>query len=177
MTATDHNPCMSKEPPRDPDVKTAFAVRAGHRIKDRRVERGWTQRELSERTGHKLSPSRIANYEQGTREPGIQEAEILAQAMHVQAAYLMGISALKNPLTPIEEELIKNWRILPQNERSNYFKRLEALALAYRIPVADENLGPGWKAPEVQPSDEQIKREERPAPAPRRHRKVTSKQS
>lgn len=129
------------------EQKTEFGVRSGNRIKSARADRGWSQRELSEQTGNKLSSSRIANYEQGTREVGIQEAEILGKALHVQPGYIMGVTTLKTPLNPIEEELVKNWRVLPENERESYFKRIEALALAYRTPVADERLGDKWQAP------------------------------
>jgi transcriptional regulator with XRE-family HTH domain len=50
-----------------------------------------TQEQLCEKTGKKLSASRIANYEQGTREVGIDEAKILAEALEVPACYLMGL--------------------------------------------------------------------------------------
>jgi transcriptional regulator with XRE-family HTH domain len=155
---------------RTKEQKTDFAVRAGRRVRATREDRNWTQKKLSDETGGKLSPSRIANYEQGTRELGIQEAEILGKALHVQPGYLMGVTSLYNPLTPWEEELIRNLRALPENERSSYFRRIEALALAYRAPVADEALGPGWTAPKsVPPALEAPK-------APRRaHRRKTSK--
>ncbi len=129
------------------EQKTAAGVRAGQRIKSCREDRNWSQRELSENTKGKLSSSRIANYEQGIRELGIQEAEILGDALKIQPAYLMGITALKTPLSPAEEELVRNYRALPENERDSYFKRIEALALAYRTPVTDEQMGPGWTAP------------------------------
>ena len=154
------------------DQKTAFAVRAGARLRSVRTERGWTQRELSERTGGKLSSSRIANYEQGLRELGIQEAEILGKALHVQPGYLMGVTSLKDPLSPLEEELVRNYRALPENERANYFKRIEALALAYRTPVADERLGEGWQAPQ----DEPIRHKEHPKQTTRPRRKKTIRQ-
>jgi transcriptional regulator with XRE-family HTH domain len=147
--------------------KSPAGVKAGNRIREARLARNWTQRELSERTDNKLSSSRIANYEQGIRQLGIQEAEILGKALHVQPAYLMGVTTLKNPLSPLEEELINNWRSLPENERANYFRRIEALALAYRTPVGDERLGPGWKAPEVPANEPEIPAPKRPR-APRR---------
>jgi transcriptional regulator with XRE-family HTH domain len=168
MLEGEDNPHMAK----GEEEKTSFAVRAGHRLRAIRAERGWTQRELSERTDGKLSSSRIANYEQGTRELGIQEAEILAKALYVQPAYIMGITSLKAPLSPAEEELVRNFRALPENERSNYFKRIAALALAYRTPVADERLGPEWKAPQ----DDEITEPEEPTPAPRPARRKTTKQ-
>jgi transcriptional regulator with XRE-family HTH domain len=154
------------------EQRSEFGVRAGNRIKSARADRAWSQRELSEQTGNKLSSSRIANYEQGTREVGIQEAEILAKALHVQPAYIMGITTLKTPLNLIEEELVKNWRVLPENERESYFKRIETLALAYRTPVADERLGDKWQAPAPQE-----RQEAKPKPKNgRRGRKKPAKQ-
>jgi transcriptional regulator with XRE-family HTH domain len=163
-----HNACMRK----GSEQRSEFGVRAGNRIKIARADRGWSQRELSEHTGNKLSSSRIANYEQGTREIGIQEAEILAKALHVQPGYVMGVTTLKTPLNELEEELVRNWRVLPENERDSYFKRIEALALAYRTPVADERLGDKWQAPQ-QPQQKE------PKPKPkdgRRGRKKLVKQ-
>jgi transcriptional regulator with XRE-family HTH domain len=169
MLATADNPPMSK----GAGEKTSFAVRAGHRLRSIRMERGWTQRELSLKTDGKLSSSRIANYEQGTREIGILEAEILGKALYVQPAYVMGVTSLRNPLSPAEEELVRNFRALPENERSNYFKRIAALALAYRTPVADEKLGPGWTAPQ----DEEITQPEEAPPEPKKtSRRKTAKQ-
>jgi transcriptional regulator with XRE-family HTH domain len=144
MLASAHNACMGK----GAQQRSEFGIRAGGRIKTARAERGWSQRELSEHTDNKLSSSRIANYEQGTREIGIQESEILGKALRVQPGYLMGVTTLKIPLNELEEELVKNWRVLPENERESYFKRIEALALAYRTPVADERLGDKWQAPQ-----------------------------
>jgi transcriptional regulator with XRE-family HTH domain len=112
MLATADNPRMSNRG----GVKTTFAVRAGNRLKSLRIDRGWTQRELSLKTDGKLSSSRIANYEQGTREIGILEAEILGKALYVQPAYVMGVTSLRHPLSPAEEELVRNFRALPENE-------------------------------------------------------------
>src|SRR5687768_1904502 len=90
-----NNSCM----PKGTEQKSEFGVRAGNRIRQARSDRGWSQRELSEKTDAKLSASRIANYEQGTREIGIQEAEILGKALNVQPGYLMGITRLKTSLS------------------------------------------------------------------------------
>jgi transcriptional regulator with XRE-family HTH domain len=59
------------------------AVEMGRRIAELRVARDWTQRELAQATGWNeqdaddsaakgLSPSRIANYEQGTAESAMK---------------------------------------------------------------------------------------------------------
>lgn len=77
---------MAKDAPTDP-----VGVEMGRRIATERTNRGWTQKQLAERTGwleadadegkaRGLSPSRIANYEQGTRRLDLEEAQILADA-------------------------------------------------------------------------------------------------
>jgi transcriptional regulator with XRE-family HTH domain len=81
-------------------AKKAAAVRAGNRIRAAREERGWTLAELAVRTGGVLAPNRISNYEQGLREPDIATAELLATALHVPAAWLLGV------IDPIDRELL-----------------------------------------------------------------------
>lgn len=65
--------------------------------------RDWTQEELSKRTGwtaarpsraqkNALAASRLANFEQGTRRVGLEEAEILARVFgDLPAPYWMGV--------------------------------------------------------------------------------------
>jgi transcriptional regulator with XRE-family HTH domain len=72
----------------------------GRRIRIERAAKGWTQEELSKATGWRqtdadegkaigLSPSRIANYEQGTRRLDTEEAEVLAQVFDMPSAYFL----------------------------------------------------------------------------------------
>ncbi len=75
----------------------------GKRIAGLRAARGWTQKDLAERTGWRqadedegrakgISPSRLGNYEQGTRTLGVVEAEMLATAFgDFPSAYFMGV--------------------------------------------------------------------------------------
>jgi transcriptional regulator with XRE-family HTH domain len=67
----------------------------------------WTQGELAEATGWSqqttdkgLSPSRIANFEQGTRRVGHEEAQIFEQVFGLPAAYFMAL------LDPKEAEVV-----------------------------------------------------------------------
>lgn len=95
-----HNLWMVNARKKGPDL---VALQAGERIKKARNARGWSQKELAKRTGwvsHKpsqaqpkaLAPSRIANFEQGTRRVGYEEAQILAEAFaEMPPAYWMGI--------------------------------------------------------------------------------------
>ena len=97
--------------------------------------------DLSKRTGGLLSKTRIGNYEQGDRMPGPAEANILAGALDVDAAYLM---CLQQELNKHQLDFIRNWMTLPENIREDYFGRIETLSLAYRKPLPDEKLTPGY---------------------------------
>ena len=116
----------------------------GRRLKDARESKGLSLEELSRRTKPRLLKSRIGNYEQGIRTPGPLEANVLAEALDMDAAYLMG---LQQAMSKQELDLLRNFRALPENERSDYARRIGVLALAYREPVPDERMGAGWKVP------------------------------
>ena len=62
------------------------------RIRAARVLRGWSQAKLAEACG--WSASRIGNYEQGSREPGITDLEVIGDAMWIASSWLLtgGIS-------------------------------------------------------------------------------------
>lgn len=120
-----------------------YKVEIGKRIKGAREHRGWSLERLSQETGGKLSKSRISNYEQGERMPGPFEANILADALGVDAAHLM---CLQQVFTIQAIELMRNFMALPEKDRNDYFRRIEVLALAYREPVPDEKLSPNWSA-------------------------------
>lgn len=109
-----------------------------------REGRKFSLAELSERTGGLLGKTRIDNYIQGIRMPGPAEANVLADALGTDAAYLM---CLKQELNAHELEFLRNWRTLPENTREEYFVRIEALSMAYRKPLPDEKLTPAFKSP------------------------------
>lgn len=80
--------------------KDVVAMERGSRLAADRRARGWTQRQLSEKTGwtqrdedegraHGISPSRIGNYEQGSRRIEVEEAEIFGEIFEMPAAYFM----------------------------------------------------------------------------------------
>lgn len=73
---------------------------AGKRIRDCRNAAGLTQEGLAQLTGNKLSASRIANYEQGTRTLDVESALILSEALRQPAGYLLGV------LDDLERDLV-----------------------------------------------------------------------
>jgi transcriptional regulator with XRE-family HTH domain len=107
----------------------------GRRIRLMRKQHQLSLEALAKATDGKLSKSRISNYEQGLRMPGPQEANVLAKVLGVDAAWLM---CLQSVFTAQAIELMRNWQALPENDRMDYFRRIEVLALAYRQPVPDE---------------------------------------
>lgn len=117
-----------------------YAKEIGRRVRAARDELGLTLDELSEETGFLLSPSRINNYEKGIRTPGPGEIVLLARALAVSSpAYLMCLERGKD-VFPKEEELIHNWRKLPEIERNKYVRSISAMALAYQDNVLETKL-------------------------------------
>lgn len=70
----------------------------GSRIREARTQHAWTLEELSRFTDSAITPSRLANYENGIRRPGIEEAETLADAFSdVSAAWLLTLDEERRP--------------------------------------------------------------------------------
>ena len=77
------------------------------RLNNIRVAAGHTIVSLSRATGGKLKASRIGNYDSGIRKIPLDAAEILARALNVTPAYLMGIgedSALDGSFNALSAE-------------------------------------------------------------------------
>lgn len=94
-----HTLCMAKQGVASMDP---VATLSGKRIREGREAKKWTQEELAKATGwtadkpsraqkSALSQSRIANFEQGTRRVGLEEAQILAVVLGRPAPYFMGV--------------------------------------------------------------------------------------
>ena len=121
---------------------------SGRRLAKARNDRGWTLAKLSKEVKGVLSPARISNYEQGIRQMKSQEALVLGQALGVEPSFLLCVDREEEgDMTPQEQQLLRNFRALPENERGAYARRIEVLALAYREPVPDERLGDSWTSP------------------------------
>jgi transcriptional regulator with XRE-family HTH domain len=109
----------------------------GRRIRAAREAKGFTLAEVSQRTDDVLTLKRINAYENGDRMPGPDEVVILAKALGQRAAYLMALDDTQIAISPIEEKLIRNWRTLPERERMEFYRQLEAMAMTYRDPIQD----------------------------------------
>lgn len=86
--------------PATTEKRDPIALEMGRRLAECRDARGWTQAKLAAETGWTvedaeagqakgLSPSRIANYEQGLRRIGHEEAEIFGRIFAKPAAYFL----------------------------------------------------------------------------------------
>ena len=93
----------------------------GRRIAEEMERRAWSLEDLSRATNGLLSKSRIGNYTQGTRMPGPAEANLLANALGCDAAWLM---CLQQSFSKQELELLRNFRALPERDRNDYQRRI-----------------------------------------------------
>lgn len=117
-----------------------YKAKIAKRIREAREERGWKLRELAEATDNVVSISRLNNYEHGARMPGPAEAVLLGKALGKRPAYFLGVDDVQLPITAIEEDLIRNWRALPENERMAMARQLEVTAMRYRDPVQNQKV-------------------------------------
>lgn len=117
-----------------------YKKEAGKRLRAAREAKRWTLGELSKRIGGLLSTSRLSNYEQGIRMVGVAEALALYRVLGVQPAHLLCVDVEEGDMTPQETRVLRNFRALPEKDRNDYDRRIEALALVYVEPVADERL-------------------------------------
>jgi DNA-binding XRE family transcriptional regulator len=97
--------------------RNPYAVVAGRRIKQSREALDMTQEQLAKATGNKLSATRIANYEQGTRELNVQPAIILGEALKQPSCYLMGLV----------DELDRDILMFPAEAKMGFLTTLKAL--------------------------------------------------
>lgn len=76
-------------------------------LKKLRMEKGWTQKELSEKIG--VSKTAVASWEQGARIPKVDTLEDLADLFNVDMNYLLGetdkTTKIPHPYDEIEEYL------------------------------------------------------------------------
>jgi len=135
----------------------------GERLRAARTAKGWSLTELSQRTGGRLSKSRISNYEQGLRQMSPDVAAVLAEALEsVTAPWLLCEDTLA--LSPEEAQLVAAWRQgdeamrawlalaiqsdspaePPAGGAEPLAARLRALNLATRARAVQEQVGRRW---------------------------------
>lgn len=80
-------------------------VKIGQRLKDLRIERKMTQKQLADRLG--LAISAISSYESGDRYPTLDTLAALARIYHVSTDYLLGLESRRDiDVTGLSEEEI-----------------------------------------------------------------------
>jgi transcriptional regulator with XRE-family HTH domain len=145
--------------PRDAQHETT----PGERLRAARTAKGWSLPELSQRTGGRLSKSRISNYEQGLRQMAPDVAAVLAEALEsVTAPWLLCEDT--PALSPGEAQLVAAWRQGDEAMRAwlalaiqsdspaappaagvePLAERLRALNLATRARAVQEQVGRRW---------------------------------
>lgn len=124
---------------------------AGARISGLRKERQWSRMELARLTGYDpatgkggLSDTRLANYERGIRQIGLEEATLLADVFLVSPAYIVGFTPIRFRLTPQERELIQDFRSMPESERESLFRTVQVRSLSYRSNAAANKSMAQW---------------------------------
>lgn len=110
----------------------------GARLKQARLEKGLTLKQLHAQLGFHRSRSNLGNYEAGLRLPPPWEAHLLANALGVTASYLLCLDEGQMMLRPEEEKLLRYWRALPENERHQTASSIEVRALRYMRSVPDQ---------------------------------------
>lgn len=115
------------------------------RIKNRRLALELSYQDLSDATG--ISKSTLQRYETGfIKKVPINQMEVLAKALHVTPAYLMGweeSSPTPLPLTQQEETHIKKYRQLDADgrERVDYVLDMEHKLANERAEKEEQRLG------------------------------------
>jgi len=125
-----------------------YKKECGRRIREARKAKGYTLESLSKALRGALSASRIGNYEQGIRQLGTEEALVLAPVLDVEPAFLLCAEG-GDEMTKQENDLLRDFRALPEKDRNAYARRISVLAMAYKEPVPDERLSPEWDASKV----------------------------
>jgi len=124
---------------------------AGARISALRKERAWSRMELARLTGYDpatgeggLSDTRLANYERGIRQIGLEEAMVLADVFLVSPAFIVGFTSIRFRLTPQERELITDFRSMPEVERESLFRTVQVRSLSYRSNASASKAMAQW---------------------------------
>ena len=112
------------------------------RLRELRAAVQLSQWDVDRLTEGVVSRSALGNYESGSRMPGIEEARILGKLYRVPAFYILCLEEDTDVILtdPTEQQLLRDFRALPERDRMDYVRRISALASAYRDPVPDEKV-------------------------------------
>lgn len=82
----------------------------GQRIQKKRIDMGFSQKELASHIG--VSPSIVSNYEAGERTPSVENLLALASIFHCSTDYLLGIDKPKSKYMDVSDLSDKEISIL-----------------------------------------------------------------
>ena len=106
-------------------------TKIGLRIKRLRESQNLSQAQLSKACGWS-SPSRLGNYELGSRKVSVDDSICIAKALGVPASYILfgeesvaQINETPEPLTPRKKILLELFDDLPESEADALLKALE----------------------------------------------------
>lgn len=102
---------------------------SGQRLHDIRTKLGLNLREVSQQTGGRLSRSRLWNYENGERKPGLGEITMLAQVFRVRVSWLLGVE------TETQTEILDLFDTLPEVEKKQVIAAFSILINAIHNKV------------------------------------------
>lgn len=137
------------------DKKVDIKEKIGQRIKEARLAKGLTVKQLAEKT-RTLKSSRIGNWEQGTRSPGPIETMQLSNALGISPAYLLCLSDEKQKASDLTYTVplydINSIQSLKSIEKLNpveYLSINESLAnrlstAAFAIALVDNSMEPSF---------------------------------
>lgn len=100
----------------------------GQRLKNLRLERGFTQQDLASAIG--VTVVAVRNWERGVRKPAMEAIVALGKTLNISADILLGISLSNQPksclvLSPAEKTLLQNYQSLDAHGR----KTVETICL------------------------------------------------
>lgn len=126
----------------------------GKRIAQSRKQAGLTLRGLADKSRGKLTTSRIANWEAGTRTPGPNEALLLGELLNVAPSYLLGLTSEENGALPNIENtngvpLLSYTQALAPEKNIEMLKKNPGQLRYAQLGGVDNNVQNNWFALEI----------------------------
>ena len=105
-----------------------LSTKIGLRLRAARKAQNLSLQALANMTGGALSKSRISNYEQGLRRPGVEEARLLSKTLGtVSATYLLCLED-KGFVSEHEQELLRCFRQTDERGRETILRVAQSQA-------------------------------------------------